>query len=101
MQFGDHYDWTGATVLGSPSTPEEVRMQEDVIAACCEQAYYLLANSGEDELMELQAKGVRSYSEGIGKISESYNFGGAGSVLFIGARRLLGKYKAGRRIERG
>lgn len=87
--------------IGSPANPEWTRMQEKVRTACCEHAITLLDNDGEDNLLSLQARGVKSYSESIGKISESYSFSGGVKVLTPKAMRLLNEYYEGPRLVRG
>ena len=75
-------------------------MMQDVKNACAEQALYILKQGGEDTLLELAQRGVRSYSEGIGKISESYSFGASASPMSPEASRFLARYKSSPRLVR-
>lgn len=97
----DEGDNRFTTSLGTPYALEYAQMQEDVIAACAEQAFWLIKNSGVDELRELQDRGVKSYSESIGKISESYTFNTAGARLMADSSLLLRKYRSSPRVVRG
>jgi len=75
-------------------------MLQDVKNACAEQALFLLKQGGEDTLLELAQRGVRSYSESIGKISESYSFGGSASPVCPEAARFLARYRSSPRLVR-
>jgi hypothetical protein len=79
---------------------EYIRMEERVKDACCEQALYMLETK-DDEMLNLQRRGVTSYSESVGRVSESYSFGsGARTQLAPEATRLLAWYKSHPRIQR-
>jgi hypothetical protein len=89
------------SVISSPANVDWRKMEQRVKDACCEQALHILELSGDDSIAQLKRRGVTSYSESIGKISESYQFGGGSSVLCSEAARLLSWYTASPRIVRG
>lgn len=95
------YPGTGNVLLGTPGNIEYAEMEEDVKKACAEQANWIIKMSGKDDLQELQSRGVKNYSESIGRISESYTFKTSASVLCSDTKRLLRKYRSPTRLERG
>ena len=88
------------SLVSTPANIDWVRMESRVKDACCEQALHILDLGGSDSLSKLQRRGVRSYSESIGKISESYSFGAGYSAICPEAARLLSLYKQGKTIVR-
>jgi len=63
-------DWTSLNL-----TTLESRMQEDVKAACCHQAVYLLEQNDLRIHTELQNVGVSGMSRKVGPITEEYQYG--------------------------
>lgn len=93
---------SGSSLVGTPWDVEYVWMQERVQQATCEQALWMLEQS-ESETFRLQQRGITSFSESIGKISESYSFGGPQSRFphfSPSTKRLLSWYWAAPRIVR-
>ena len=97
------------TVSVSPSTDvEQFRQQYHVEIACALQALELLKNKGVNSDVENQARGIQSWSESLGPMSQSVNYGNssAGSarsperVLNREALSYLADWKTSRRIFR-
>ncbi len=66
-----------------------------VKAAVIEQAFSLARDGDRDEHIERQLKGIRSYSESIGPLSESASYGGSVMPLCPEAMELLSPYRSG------
>jgi len=66
-----------------------------VKAAVIEQAFSYMRDGERNEHIERQLWGIRSFSEGIGPISESASYGGITMTLVPEAMRLLMPYRGG------
>lgn len=70
--------------------------------ACVEQAYALIRDGDVDEHVTRQLRGISSYSESTGPVSESYSYGKTVLSLCPEAMKLIKPYReAGMRLERG
>jgi hypothetical protein len=84
------------------SSQYQVNMKRNVKLACIEQALWLARMGGIDTHLENQARGVGSYSESYGSVSESYSYKGATpSKLCPDSRKLLREYRGYPRLVRG
>lgn len=63
--------------------------------ATIEQAFSLARDGERDEHIERQLRGIRSYSESIGPLSESASYGGSVMPLCPEAMELLSPYRSG------
>lgn len=63
--------------------------------ATIEQAFSLARDGERDEHIERQLRGIRSYSESIGPLSESASYGGPVMPLCPEAMELLSPYRSG------
>lgn len=72
-------------------TEQKRRVKEATI----EQAFFLANEGDKDEHTQRRLKGIRSFSESVGPISESASYGGNVSPLCPEAMRLLGPYMGG------
>lgn len=79
----------------------QTEMKKAVQRACFEQAFWLARNSGVDVHLENQARGITSYSESYGSISENYSYTGSVSKLCSEAKKLLRKYRTLPKLVRG
>lgn len=85
----------------------QTQQKDNVQLACALQAYELaraLLSSTVQKHQELQALGIKSYSESIKNLSESYTYDGTGTSIFGGLApnviKYLGRYRGQRRIYR-
>jgi len=72
-----------------------------VKAACVEQAYALVRDSERDTHLERQLRGIRSYSESTGPVSESATYGGTILSLVPESMELLMPYIGFPELVRG
>lgn len=90
--------------VGSQSTWSEmhIRMERDVQEAMSYQALHISRNAGRNYHAENQAQGIRSYSESVGPISESYVYGAASaSRLCQEALAKLAPWRESKKVFRG
>lgn len=95
--------------LADPTAPDEDDifriMQERVKNACAEQAVFLVKNIDSENADAIrQARGITSFSESIGPLSESVSYGGGGkffSKLSPETYQYLRYYQAPQRMVRG
>jgi len=78
------------------------RMERDVKAALAYQALHIVRLGGRNLHAENQSQGIKSYSETIGPISESYSYGNA-SAKRVGPDALakLEPWRESKRVLRG
>jgi len=94
--------WTEAGSDASLWTETHERMQRDVRAALAYQANWLARNDGRNSHAENQASGIKAYSETIGPLRESFQYGGAATQrLCSEAATKLASWREPRRVYRG
>lgn len=78
------------------------RLQKDVREATAYQALHILRSGGRNEHLEHQAQGIKSYSESVGPIRESYTYASAGvSRLCTESLARLSDWRESKRVLRG
>lgn len=90
----DYWPWvnrslTEANTFNIYLTEQKRRVK----AACAEQAFTYIREGERNEHLERQIAGIRSFSETVGPISESYSYGGTSLSLTPEAMRLLMPYR--------
>lgn len=92
----NNWPWVGRALTESNTyTPFLAEQKRRVKQATIEQAYFLAAEGDKDEHTQRRLKGIRSFSESVGPISESASYGGNISPLCPEAMRLLAPYFGG------
>lgn len=82
----------------------QLEMKRNLKLACFEYAFWIARNGGFDSHAEMQARGITSYSENYGSVSENYSYKGGGGVvskLCPEAIQLLRKYITKPKLARG
>jgi hypothetical protein len=85
------------------NSQDQLEMKKAVKLACFEQAFWIAKMSDDDVHSENQRRGISSYSESFGPISESYSYkeGTMMSRLCPTTLNLLRKYRAQPKLVRG
>lgn len=98
------FPWNYTNILTTTNDPEQYRMKRRVEEATALQALFLLKNVGQQTHADIIQAGVKSWSEQVGALSTSVNYGSGASVaaakLSADARVLLSDYLADRRVYR-
>lgn len=100
------YNYTDTATLAGDR--EQIRQQYHVEVACALQALFLLKNGGLPSNLENQAQGVQSFSEQLGPMSQSVNYGSGSAAAARAPERVLSRealsyladYKTSRKIYR-
>lgn len=86
------FPWNYVVASTSTLTTDEQNEKLAVERACAEQAFWIARQKGKSKHEEKQRQGIRSYSETIGPISESYTYGYQRHRLCVEAMRLISQF---------
>lgn len=99
---GSRWPWNYTSSVTPNVDVDQARAQLAVEQATCQQALWILRNSGRNYHNERISSGIKSFSESVGPISESATYGG-GAIerLCPEALAVLSPWFTGRRVYRG